>query len=47
MKLTTKKLLSLIGEQLARILELNARIDRAELAFSQKPSAKKEKEKKD
>ena len=46
MKITTKKLLSLIGEQLARILELNACLDKADSVFSQKPSPKKEKRKK-
>lgn len=34
MKLSTKKMLTLIGEQYARIIELNECLDKADAAFN-------------
>lgn len=34
MKITTKQMASLLGEQLARIIELNEYIDKADTAFN-------------
>lgn len=46
MKLTTKKMLSIIGEQMARIIELNAYLDKADTAFCLNAKTENEKRKK-
>lgn len=46
MKLTTKQMISIIGEQLARIIELNGYLDAAESAFNRLSEASDVKRKK-
>lgn len=46
MKMTTKDMLNIIGEQMARIIELNEYLDKADLVIGVKATAEDSKRKK-